>query len=121
MAELQCSIRYQSSTMTAPLRQLIVDYGDCLELLSACEKLHLLAVLALWQGRDTELSEDPEDQDSMGVAETYELAESIEDYPSELSGDTLQALKCLEGIEVDQILDLMVAISNQIRDGVYQQ
>jgi len=114
-------ISYQASKMTAPLRKLIADYGDNLELLSAHEKLHLLAVLAMWQGRDTELSEYPDDQDSLGVAESYELAEAIEDYPSEFSGDTLQALKSLEGIEVDQVIDLMVAISNQIRDGVYQQ
>ena len=114
-------ITYQASKMTAPLRELIADYGDCLELLSAPEKLHLLAVLALWQGRDTELSESSEDQDSLGVAEAYELSEAVEDYPCEFSGDVLAALKSLEGIEVDQILDLMVAISNQIRDGVYQQ
>ena len=114
-------ISYQASQMTAPLRKLIADYGDCLELLSAHEKLHLLAVLAMWQARDTELSEDPEDQDSLGIVETYELAESIEDYPFEFSGDTLQALRSLEGIEVDQILDLMVAISCQVRDGVFQQ
>ena len=114
-------ISYQASKMTAPLRELIADYGDCLELLSATEKLHLLEVLAMWQGRDTELSEDPEHQDSLGIAESYELAEAIEDYPCEFSGDTLQALKSLEGIEVDQILDLIVAISNQIRDGVFQE
>ena len=113
-------ITYQASQMTAPLKQLIADYGDCLELLSAAEKLHLLAVLALWQARDTELGEDPDDQDSLGIAETYELAEAVEDYPCEFSGDTLQALKSLEGIEVDQILDLMVAIACQLRDGVYQ-
>ena len=113
-------ISYQASKMTAPLKQLIADYGDCLELLSAAEKLHLLAVLALWQARDTELGEDPDDQDSLGIAETYELAEAVEDYPCEFSGDTLQALKSLEGIEVDQILDLMVAIACQVRDGVYQ-
>jgi len=114
-------ISCQASKMTAPLRKLIADYGDCLELLSAHEKLHLSAVLALWQARDTQLAEDPEDQDSLGVAETYELAEAVEDYPCEFSGDTLQALKSLEGIEVDQVLDLMVAISNQVRDGVYQK
>ena len=114
-------ISYQASKMTAPLKQLIADYGDCLELLSAHEKLHLLAVLAMWQGRDTELSEDPDDQDSLGVVHTYELAEGVEDYPFEFSGDTLQALKCLEGIEVGQVCDLMVAIACQVRDGVYQE
>ena len=114
-------ISYQASRMTAPIKRLIDDYGDNLELLSAAEKLHLLAVLAMWQGRDTELSEDPEDQDSLGFSDCYELAEGVEDYPCEFSGDVLAALKCLEGIEVDQILDLMVAIACQVRDGVYQE
>jgi len=121
MTTKQSQISDQTSTATSPIKRLIDDYGDNLELLSAAEKLHLLAVLAMWQGRDTELSEDPEDQDSLGIVETYELAESIEDYPCEFSGDVLAALKCLEGIEVDQILDLMVAIACQVRDGVYQE
>jgi len=114
MAELQCSIRYQSSTMTAPLRQLIVDYGDCLELLSACEKLHLLSVLAFWQAVDTELQETTE------ANENYTLAEAIEDYAADLPGDVLASLKCLESVEVGAVLDLIVAISNQLREGVYQ-
>jgi len=121
MATKQSQISFQTSTATSPIKRLIDDYGDNLELLSAAEKLHLLAVLALWQGRDTELSEDPEDQDSLGIAESYELAEAVEDYPCEFSGDVLAALKCLEGIEVDQVLDLIVAIACQVRDGVYQQ
>ena len=113
-------ISYQASQMTAPLKQLIEDYGDCLELLSAHEKLHLLAILALWQGLDTELSEENVDPDFIGC-EAYGLAAAIEDYPPEVSGDVLAALKCLEGIKVEQVCDLMVAISSQIRDGVFQQ
>jgi len=113
-------ISYQASTMTAPLKQLIDHYGDCLELLSAHEKLHLLAILAFWQALDTELSEKSDDSDSLGC-EAYRLADAIEDYPAEISGDTLAALKCLEGIEVDEVVDLMVAIASQIRDGVFQQ
>jgi len=113
-------ISYQASKMTAPLKQLIEEYGDCLDLLTAEEKLHLLAVLAFWQGLDTRLSEDPDDQDSLGV-EAYRLADAIEDYPPEISGDVLQALNCLDGIEVGSVCDLMVAISCQIRDGVFQQ
>ena len=109
------SIRYQASKMTAPLRRLIVDYGDCLELLSACEKLHLLSVLAFWQAVDTELQETTDDNN------TYSLAEAIEDYAADLPGDVLAALKCLEGIEVGQVCDLMVAIASQVRDGVFQQ
>lgn len=108
-------ISYQASKMTAPLKQLIDEYGDCLELLTAEEKLHLLAVLAFWQGLDTELSEEDSD------VEAYRLANAIEDYPAELSGDVLQAFKCLEGVEVGQVLDLIVAISCQIRDEVFQQ
>jgi len=100
--------------MTAPLKQLISDYGEYLELLSACEKLHLLSVLAFWQGLDTELQETTEEN------EIYTLAEAIEDYAADLPGDVLAALNCLEGIEVDQVLDLMVAITNQLREGVYQ-
>jgi len=101
--------------MTAPLRLFVVDYGDYLEVLSACEKLHLLSILTLWQARDTELSNNSDES-----IEEYTLAEAISDYPFDLGGGILGSLECLEGIEVDQILDLMVAITNQIRDGIYQ-
>ena len=113
-------ISYQASKMTAPLKQLISDYGDCLELLSAHEKLHLLSILALWQGLDTELTEAPDKQDFYNC-EAYRLADAIEDYPPEVSGDVLAALECLEGIEAEQVCDLMVAIASQVRDGVFQQ
>ena len=116
MPTKQALISYQVSTMTAPLKQLIEEYGDPLDLLTAEEKLHLLAVLAFWQALDTELSDD----DPL-VCEAYRLADAIEDYPAELSGDTLQALRCLEGVEAEQVCDLMVAISSQVRDGVFQQ
>ena len=108
-------IGYQSLAATAPIKNLIAEYGNCLELLSAAEKLHLLSILALWQGKDTELSDDS------GHDQLYRLAEAIDDYPFKLWGDVLGALECLAGIEVDQVLDLMVAISNQVRDGVYQK
>lgn len=108
-------ITYQASKLTDPLKQIIADYGDCLELLTAEEKLHLLAILAFWQALDTELTEESEG------CEAYRLADAIEDYPPEISGDTLAALKCLEGVEADQVCDLMVAIASQLRDGVFQQ
>ena len=113
-------VSYQASKMTAPLKQLISDYGDCLELLTAEEKLHLLAILALWQALDTELSEDSDTQDSLDC-EAYRLADAIKDYPPEVSGDVLAALKCLESVEVGSVLDLMVAIANQLRDGVFAE
>ena len=113
MAERQCSISYQASTMTPPLKQITEDYGEYLELLSACEKLHLLSVLAFWQAVDTELQETTED-------ETFTLAEAIEDYAADLPGDALAALKSLEGLTDQACLDLMVSIANQLREGVYQ-
>jgi len=115
MPERQTSISYQASNMTPALKQITKDYGDYLELLSACEKLHLLSVLAFWQGLDTELQETTED------SETYTLAEAIEDYAAGLPGDALTALKSLEGLTDQACLDLMVAIANQLRDGVFQQ
>jgi len=116
MTQAQCSISYQTSTATTPIKRLIADYGNCLELLSAAEKLHLLSILSLWQAKDTELDEDSDDS-----PEVYTLEDAIADYPFQLWGDILGALECLEKIEVDQVLDLMVAISSQIRDGVYQE
>ena len=115
MPQKEDSLNYQASALTAPLKQLIVDYGDCLELLSACEKLHLLSVLAFWQGLDTELQETTENN------EVYTLAEAIEDYAADLPGDALAALKSLDGIEIGSVLDLMVAIANQLRDGVFAE
>ena len=121
MPQTQDRISFQASKMTAPLRQLTSDYGDVLGMLSAHEKLHLLAILAMWQGRDTELSESSGESPEDYALEAYTLEDAISDYPFELWGDVLGSLECLEGIEVDQVLDLMVAISNQLRDGVYQQ
>jgi len=115
MPQTQDLISYQASQMTTPLKQLTADYGDCLELLSACEKLHLLSVLSFWQAVDTELQETTEDN------ETYTLAEAIEDYAADLPGDALAALKSMEGLTDQACLDLMVAIANQLRDGVFQQ
>ena len=115
MPQKQDLISYQASTMTPPLQQVTEDYGDNLELLSASEKLHLLSVLSFWQGLDTELQETTED------SETYTLAEAIEDYAAGLPGDALTALKSLEGLTDQACLDLMVAIANQLRDGVFQQ
>ena len=115
MPHKNTSISYQASQMTAPLKQLIADYGDNLEMLSACEKLHLLSVLAFWQGLDTELQDTTEDNN------TYSLAEAIEDYAADLPGDALGALKSLEGLTDQACLDLMVAISSQLRNGVFQQ
>ena len=109
------SISYQSSTVTPPLKQITEDYGDNLELLAASEKLHLLSVLSFWQGLDTEL------QETTQASEAYTLAEAIEDYAADLPGDALAALKSLEGLTDQACLDLMVAITNQLRDGVFQQ
>ena len=116
MPQTQDRISFQASAATAPIKRLTSDYGDCLELLSAAEKLHLLSILSLWQAKDTELDEDSDDS-----PEVYTLEDAIADYPFQLWGDILGALECLEKIEVDQVLDLMVAISSQIRDGVYQE
>jgi len=114
MPQKQDLISYQASTMTPPLKQITEDYGDNLELLAASEKLHLLSVLAFWQAVDTELQETTED-------ETFTLAEAIEDYAADLPGDALAVLKSLEGLTDQACLDLMVAIANQLRDGVFQQ
>ena len=114
MPERQTSISYQASTMTPPLKQITEDYGEYLELLSACEKLHLLSVLTFWQAVDTELQETTEEN------ENYTLSEAIVDYAADLPGDVLAALKCLESVEVGSVLDLIVAIANQLREGVYQ-
>ena len=120
MPQKQDLISFQASTMTAPLKQITEDYGDYLELLSACEKLHLLSVLAFWQALDTELSEESVDPDSIGC-EAYGLANATEDYAAELTSNTLGALKSLEGLTDQACLDLMVAISCQLRNGVFQQ
>lgn len=87
-------------------------FGTRLERLAACEKLHLLSVLAFWQAVDTELVETTDN-------ETYSLQEAIEDYAADIPGDTLEALQTLEGLGDQACLDLMVALSNQLRDGVY--
>lgn len=104
-------ITYHISTMNDRVKQIILDYGDWLEGLSAVDKLHLLLFLTKWQTLDTERREDR--------CGTYSLETATKDHADLLPEKTLKVITTLEGLTDDDCFDLMVAIANQIRDRVF--
>jgi hypothetical protein len=50
----ECSIFHNASMETSTERTIVADWGECLEEITAIEKLHLLAILSYWQGLDTQ-------------------------------------------------------------------
>ncbi len=110
----ECSIFHNASMETSTERTIAADWGECLEEITAVEKLHLLAVLSFWQAMDTE------QQDFNGVECT--LAEAIEAYPVRIvSEDVHGILRQLDSDIARATFDLMVAVANQIKHGVYAE
>lgn len=107
-------VTYNSSQKSAQLEKLVETYGDCLERLSASEKLHLLGVLTAWQALDTELQE-------VEGKHIYTLPEALEDYNYDIPDSSFNAIGLLKGIADESAFDLMVAIANQLKDGIYRQ
>jgi hypothetical protein len=110
----ECSIFHNASMETSTERTIVADWGECLEEITAIEKLHLLAILSYWQGLDTQ------QQMSEGVELT--LAEAIEAYPVRIVSENVHGiLRQLDSDVAETTFDLMVAVANQIKHGVYAE
>jgi len=110
----ECSIFYNASMESSTERTIAADWGECLEELTAVEKLHLMAVLNFWQAIDTE-------QQSQGSRE-YTLTEAIEAYPVQITSKNVHGiLGQLDRDVAEATFDLMVAVANQIKHGVFAE
>ena len=110
----ECSIFYNASIEGDTERTIVADWGECLEEITAVEKLHLLAVLSFWQAIDTE-------QQAFGGDEVT-LAEAITAYPVQIvSGNVHGILRQLDSDVAEVTFDIMVAIANQIKHGVFAE
>ncbi len=99
------------SFYTCGLKKLIYSRGERLLELSAAEKFQLLSFIGYWQSEDTILQESD--------GECVPLAEAIEDFHYELSGDVLECLGHLKGASDDDVLALMIAIVQQLKEGAF--
>jgi hypothetical protein len=92
-------------------------YGARLEKVGAVDKTALLAVLAFWQAQDTEF-QATYDEDEY---EPFTLNDAIQDYPADLPSEAEEILNRLVGISDETCFTLMVAIANQVRDGIFAE
>jgi hypothetical protein len=114
----ECNISYQVSQESAQIDWLINHYGDRLEKLGAVDKTAVWSALAFWQTQDTEF-QSTLDEDEQGF-EHYTLDDAIRDCP-ELPNEAEEILNRLVGISDETCFDLMVALSHQIRAGIFAE
>ena len=105
----KCSI-FPSGTRSAPLAELAYAFGDSsLKEMMPESKLHLLAILAQWQAVDTQ------QECSYSLTESFYGYAFFDDLPEEVE----QAIVSLSGLTDDDCIHLMLALSLQIKHGVY--
>jgi hypothetical protein len=116
MTTKQSQITYQSYASSHCLDSLIARFGDCLEKLTAIDKLDLISILALWQSADT------------GRAEAGITSISLSDYLTRnkpiQDATTLgvdEALGILSDCSDADALTLLVTLPCQLRDGVFAE
>ncbi|MCY7275685.1 MAG: hypothetical protein LH702_18585 [Phormidesmis sp. CAN_BIN44] len=116
MATKESQITYQASQYTPCLKQLVAEFGDRLESLTAIDKLDLIGVLSFWQSSDTQ-----REQSDM---QSIDLSDWIGTNPELQSGTSHEldrALEILDGLSDQDTLDLLVALICQLRDGVFAE
>ena len=92
-------------------------YGSRLEALSAQEKLDLVSGLVQWQAYDTQLQEN-------GLEGGISLGVFLQEHrPIEESKDAYTALEMLADAGVEEVaaLKLVIAVCQQLLEGVYSQ
>ena len=105
----KCSI-FPSGTRSTPLAELAYAFGDSsLKEMTPESKLHLLAILAQWQAVDTQ------QECSYSLTESFYGYAFFDDLPEEVE----QAIVSLSGLTDDDCIHLMLALSLQIKHGVY--
>ena len=106
----KCSI-FPSGTRSAPLAELAYAFGDSsLKEMEPESKLHLLAILAQCQAVDTQ------QECSYALVDSFYGYAMFDDLPEEVE----HAIVSLSGLTDDDCFHLMVALSLQIKHGVYQ-
>jgi hypothetical protein len=103
----ECSIFYNASMQTITEETIVADWGECLEELTAIDKLHLLSILSYWQGLDT--------QQQMANGAEFTLTEAIDEYPIRVSEGVHDILRELDSDDANPPFDIMAAIANQIK------
>jgi hypothetical protein len=114
MATKESQVTYQASQFTPCLQRLVDQFGDCLEKLTAIDKLDLIGVLSFWQSSDTQ-----REQSDM---QNIDLSDWIGTNPELQSGTSREldrALEILKDLSDQDTLDLLVALICQLRDGSY--
>jgi len=118
MTTRESKITYQSPNASRCLDNLVERFGDRLEKLTAIDKLDLLAILSLWQSADTSRLEANIEPISLG--EYLDVSPGLQIATSAELDEALRFLwlaNCSDG----DAMTLMVVLSNQLREGVYQQ
>jgi len=104
------SIFPSGDTRPRPLSDLAYFFGDSnLKHVSPESKLHLLAILAQWQAVDTQ------QESSYSLTESFYGYAHFDDLPEEVE----HAIVSLSGLTDDDCCHLMVALSLQLKHGVY--
>ena len=116
MATKESQITYQASQFTPCLQRLVDQFGDCLEKLTAIDKLDLIAVFGFWQSADTERSQN--EMPAIGLTEYLGLNHELQVGTSRQLDEALEILDdCSEG----DALTLLVSLVHQLRDGAYAE
>ena len=114
MTTRESKISYQAHSASECLDQLVQRFGDSLEKLTAIDKLDLLGILSFWQSADTQRMEA--EMEPICLEEYLGLNHELQRTTSQNLDDVLTLLAdCSEG----DAMTLMVAIPQQLRDGVY--
>jgi hypothetical protein len=116
MTTKQSQISYQSYSSSPCLDRLIARFGDCLEKLTAIDKLDLIAILALWQSADSDCVKD---ENPPILLNEYLAAD--QDLQSATSYELDEALEILGNCSDADCLALLVTLSCQLRDGVFAE
>jgi hypothetical protein len=118
MPTKQSQITYQSSASSKYLDRLIARFGDCLEELTAIDKLDLIAILGFWQSAKMARSEAgmPPISLSKFLAERMAVSQNLQ---SATTLDVDEALEILGDCSDDDALTLLVSLPCQLRDGVW--
>ena len=116
MPTQQSLITYQAYSSSPCLNNLIGQFGDYLEALTAVDKLDLIGILAFWQSADTEhqQSEQPSIRldEYLGIHHELQVATSRE---------LDEALKILTDCSDGDAMTLLVTLPCQLRDGVFAE
>jgi hypothetical protein len=116
MPTKQSQITYQSYASSECLDRLIARFGDCLEKLTAIDKLDLIAIFGFWQSADTGRSEAG--MPPISLSDYLAVNQTLQ------SGTTLdldEALEILGDCSDADALTLLVTLPCQLRDGVFAE